>query len=301
MKINRQMYRALFKHSEHPRIVFIDTNDGRLEVGRQQPNPVALVETENLLRRYERDPIGKTLPPAYVIATYDPSEHHLDATDLPAGLLLCGFHLEDLKPGLKTLPQQVEMRRRHAPIFALLESMEKHRHIPATFDGEAEAFLRGSSAARLQVGRRMKLPKPDGAQVEVTLVSGIVMRESKLAACVVCTDDQQQFIVQIPLTDEELNAHAQHPSTFFGVIDRSAGRSSPRTGLDWFNFLWETYSHSSREQLIDFMGDTPDIERLKEMTQEELATEYCTRMADSIQRKTTIVDSADTLKSAKPN
>jgi hypothetical protein len=291
MKINRQMHRALTKHSEHPRIVFIDTNDGRLEVGRQQPNPVALVEAENLLKRYERDPIGKTLPPAYVIATYDPEEHHLDAIDLPSGMLLWGFHLEDLKPGLKTLRQQVETRRRHAPIFALLESMQKHRHIPATFDGEAEAFLGGSPEARLQVGQRVKVPGPNGMQIEATLESGVVMPEWKAASCVVCSDNRQRFIVQIPLTDEELQAHAQHPATFFGVIDRNAGRStSPKTGLDWFNFLWESYSRSSREKLIEFMGHAPDIERLKEMTQEDLATEYCTRMADSIQRKTTNVD-----------
>ena len=54
MKINRQIYRALSKHSDHPRIVFIDTNDGRLDLGRNQPNPVALVEAEGLLDRYER-------------------------------------------------------------------------------------------------------------------------------------------------------------------------------------------------------------------------------------------------------
>lgn len=298
MKINRQMHRALSKQSDHPRIVFIDTNDGRLELGRERSNPVALVEAENLLKRYERDPIGKTLPQAYVIATYDPEEHHLDAIDLPSGILLWGFHLEDLKPGLKTLPQQVEMRRRHAPIFALLESMQKHRHIPATFDGEAEAFLGGSPEVRLQVGQRLEVPGPDGTQIEVTLESGIVMPEWKAASCVVCSDDQQRFIVQIPLTDEELQAHAQHPSTFFGVIDRNAGRTSPKTALDWFNFFWETYSRSTKEKLIEFMGGAPDIERLKEMTQEALVTEYCTRMADSIMRRQT--SDADVVSSSKP-
>lgn len=282
MKINRQMHRALSKQSGHPRIVFIDTNDGRLEPGRGQPDPVALVEAQNLLKCYEQDPIGKTLPQAYVIVTYDPEEHHLDAVDLPSGVLLWGFHIEDLKPGLKTLVQQVEMRRRHAPIFALLESMQKHRQIPATFDGEAEAFLGDSQRTRLQVGQRLEVPGPDGTQIEATLESGVVMPEWKTASCVVCSDDQQRFIVQIPLTDEELQAHAQHPATFFGVIDRNAGRSNPKTVLDWFNFFWETYSRSSREKLIEFMGRDPNIDRLKNMTQEDLATEYCTRMATAV-------------------
>lgn len=111
MKINKQMYRALSKQSDHQRIVFIDTNDGRLELGRDRPNPVALVEAEALLDRYERDPNAKTLPPAYVIATFDPDEHHLDAVDLPYGMLLWGFHIADLKPGQKTLLQQVDKSR----------------------------------------------------------------------------------------------------------------------------------------------------------------------------------------------
>lgn len=282
MKINRQMNRALSKKSDHPRVVFIDTNDGRLELGRGQPNPVALVEAENLLRLYERDPVGQTLPQAYVIVTYEPEEHHLDAIDLPSGVLLWGFHLEDLHPGPKTLLQQVKTRRQHAPVFALLESMQKHRRIPTTFDGEAEAFSDGSSKTRLQVGQRMEVPAPNGTQIEATVESCVVMPTWREAACVVRTDDQQRFIVKIPLTEDELKAHVQHPKTFFGVIDKNAGRSSPKTGLDWFDFLWETYSRSTKEKLIELMGHALDVERLKEMTREDLADEYCARMASAM-------------------
>jgi hypothetical protein len=287
MKINKLMFGALRKRSAHPRIVFIDTNDARLELARDQHNPVPLVEAERLLKHYEQEPIGKTLPPAYVITTYESEEHHLDATDLPSGLLLWGFHHDDLKPGMKTLPQQVEVRRRHAPIFALLDSMQKHRHIPATFDGEAEAFLRGSPEARLQIGQRLSVPGPGGKQIDVTLESGLVMPAWKAAMCEVSSDDQQRFLVKIPLTDDELQANAQHPATFFGVIDRNAGRSSLKSALDWFNFCWESYSLTSREKLIEFMRYAPDIERLREMTQEGLATEYCTRMANSIMQRET--------------
>lgn len=282
MKINRQMYRALSKQSDYPRIVFIDTNDGRLELGRNRPNPVVLVEVEGLLHRYERDPVGKTLPSAYVIATFEPEENHLDAVDLPSGMLFWGFHIADLKPGPRTLLQQVEIRRRHAPIFALLESMQKHRQIPATFNGEAEAYLGRAPEARFQIGQRLEVPGPDGAQVEVTLEDGVVMPAWKTASCVVCADDQKRFMVQIPLTDEELQAYAQHPATFFGVIDRNAGRPITKTAFDWFNFLWETYSLSSKERLLELMAQAPDIELLERMSQEEIATEYCTRMAGSM-------------------
>lgn len=280
MKINRQMYRALSKHSDHPRIVFIDTNDGRLELGRNQADPVAIVEAEGLLDRYERDPIGKTLPQAYVIATFDPEEHHLDDVALPYGMLLWGFHFDDLRPGPKTLLQEVAMRRRHAPIFELLESMQKHRQIPATFDGEADAYLGTAPEARLQIGKRIEVLGPDGVQVEGTLESGVVVPNRKAASCFVCTNDQKRFMVQIPLTDEELQAYAQHPATFFGVIDHNAGRPTAKTALDCFNFFWESSSNTPKDKLLEFMAQAQDIERLKRMSQEEVATEYCARMAE---------------------
>lgn len=282
MKINRLMYRALSKHSDHPRIVFIDTNDGRLELGRNQADPVAIVEAEGLLDRYERDPIGKTLPQAYVIATFDPEEHHLDDVSLPYGMLLWGFHFDDLRPGLRTLLQEVAMRRRHAPIFALLESMQKHRHIPATFDGEADAYLGRAPEVRLQIGKRIEVPGPDGVYVEATLETGVVAPNARTASCVFCTDDQKRFMVQIPLTDEELQAYAQHPATFFGAIDHNAGRPTAKTAMDCFNFFWEIYSHTPKEKLIELMAQAPaqDIERLKQMSQEDVATEYCARMAE---------------------
>ncbi|MNJ24021.1 SEC-C motif protein [compost metagenome] len=248
MKINRQMSRALSKQSDHPRIVFIDTNDARLEEGRKGPNPVALVEAEGLLKLFELDPSAKALPEAYIIVTYDPHEHHLDAIDLPSGLLLWGFHMKDLHPGAKTLIQQVEIKRRHAPVFALIESMQKHRRIPVTFDGEPEAFIGGPPEARLQVGQRIQVPGADGTLIEATLESGVVMPEQREAWCVVCSYEQR-FIIKIPLSDEELHAYAEHPATFFGVIDRNAARSAPRTELDWFNFLWESYSSTAKDGL----------------------------------------------------
>ncbi|XEI54253.1 hypothetical protein NMD13_14685 [Pseudomonas nitroreducens] len=284
MKINRQMHRALSKHSDHPRIVFIDTNDGRLELARDQSAPVALVEAQNLLNLFERDPSTKALPQAYVIITYDPDEHHLDAIDLPSGMLLWGFHLDDLKRELRTLRQQIDIRQRHAPVLALLKSMQKHRHIPATFDGMAEAYLGSPQIARLQVGQRMEVLGPSGVQMEVALESGVVIPEQKSAVCVVSGDDQQSFLVSIPLSDEELRAYAEHPATFFGVIDKNAGRPQPKSSLEWFDFFWEAYSSTDKEKLIELLDQHPNVEELRTLHQKDLATEYCSRMADQMMR-----------------
>ncbi|WP_343605217.1 hypothetical protein [Roseateles sp.] len=226
--------------------------------------------------------MGRTLPAAYVIATYRPAEHHLDTADLPSGLLLRGFRIPDLQPSKKSLLEYIELRRRHAPILALVNSMQAHREIPATFDGEAAAFAVNRPEGRLQVGERYRIPGPDGNEVDATLESGTVIPQWKAASCVFFTDDQNRLIVNVPLSDDELKAFEQHPSTFFGVIDRNAGRKRPKDPLDMFDFLLDTYGKSSKEKLLEFMAGAHDLDRLRTMSRDDLANEYCARMASSL-------------------
>ena len=58
----------------------------------------------------------------------------------PLSLLLVGYHKESLKSGYKTLLEQVEIHRQHSPVFELASSMSEHLRIPASFDGDADAF-----------------------------------------------------------------------------------------------------------------------------------------------------------------
>jgi len=283
LKVNRLLSRALTKQAAHARIVFIDTNDGRLDVHKyEEQEPLALVEVRQFLKLYELDPLGKTLPKAYVIATFSPEEHHLDKTDLPSGQLLWGFHIEAMRPGLRTLLEQVETRRRHAPVFELFRSMQEHRNIPATFDGEAAAFAGSPPLNRLQIGNRYVVPNADGTDVEAVLESAIVMPNQRVAMCVFLSGGRKRFLVQAPLTDEELRAHSEHPSTFFGVIDPNAGRKPAKTGLDWFDFLWESYKDTPKEKLLEFLRQAPDFNELAALSQEQLATQYCVRMAGNM-------------------
>ncbi len=118
--------------------------------------------------------------------------------------------------------------------------------------------------------------------MEGTLESGVVMREHKMAWCTFLTDDGRRHIVKIPLTDEELRAHAEHPSTFFGVLDRNAGRKPLKTAMDCFEFLWEANKDTTRERLLERLAKVPDFQSLKEASRDELATHYCALMASQM-------------------
>lgn len=284
LKVNKLLYSALTKHAEYPRIVFVDTNDGRLEFHKFEKLPVALAETRQRLKLYTGDPVGSTLPEAYVVATLTPEEHHLDATGLPFSLLLWGFRVDDMRPGFKTLIEEVQTRRRHLPVFELFESMEKHRAIPMSFDGEADAFTSSPPPDRIHIGKCYVVPGPDGVEVEATLEDGVVMPEQKQAQCTFFGVDGKRFICTMALTDAELEAHKQHPSTFFGVVDRNAGRKPLRTAMDYFTFLWESARDTPKERLLEHMKAAPDIGELAALSQRDLATHYCVRMAEVMMR-----------------
>lgn len=288
LNINKLLHNALMKHAKHPRIVFIDTNDGRLDFHKFENLPVTLAETKKKLELYSMDPIGSTLPAAYVIATDSPEEHHLDSTDLPYSLLLSGFHVDDMQPGYKTLMEQVQTRRRHFPVFDLIESMGKHRTIPMSFNGEANAFENSPPPHRLQIGKRYVVPGPDGAEVTAILEGGIVIPEHKSAWCSYLDANGARFICIAPLTDVELDAYKQHPSTFFGIVDRNAGRKPLKTAMDHFDFMWGSAKDTPKKLLLEWMRTAPNIDELAKLSQQDLATQYCVRMAEVMMRDTVV-------------
>lgn len=285
IKVNKLLYSALIKHADHVRLVFIDTNDGRLEMHKYEHLPMPLAEVRQLLKLYAVDPIGKTLPAAYVIATWAPEEHHLDEAGVPMGSLLWGFGIEDLAPGYRTLLEQVQLRRRHQPVFDLLDSMHKHHVIPATFDGEAAAFAKGAPPTSLKVGQWYEVGGPDGRPIKGVLESGTVVVEQKAAWCVFLGEGSRRFISTVPLTDIELEAFKQHPATFFGTVDRNAGRPPMKTAMDYFEFLWESFKKTPKERLLELMAAAPDIADLAQLSQLDLATQYSVRMAETMMRR----------------
>jgi hypothetical protein len=282
IKVNKLLHSALTKRADHVRLVFIDTNDGRLETHKYEHLPMPLAEVRQLLKIYAIDPIGKTLPAAYVIATWIPEEHHLDEAGLPMGLLLWGFGIDDMAPGYKTLLEQVQIRRRHQPVFDILSSMQKHQAIPATFGGEAAAFAKGAPPNNLKVGQWYEVGGPDDQPIKGALESGTVIVDQKAAWCVFRGEDCSRFIATVPLTDVELEAFKQHPATFFGTIDRNAGRSPIKTAMDWFEFLWESYKETPKERLLELSAASPDISDLAQLSQFDLATLYSVRMAETM-------------------
>ena len=279
-RVTRQLVRALKKSAKHTRIVFIDLN---APDNPPHETPPAFVQRAfDLLRRFETlDPIAQRLPPAYVILTNTPYEHHLDEANWRSMALADGFHITDFKMDrpFPSLREAINAREAHVEMHGLLRSMKTHSSIPSTFDGENPELAFSATEPRLLIGNRYKVPDADGVEVEGVLASAAVMDGEKLAMCGINTDDGRGLIVRIPLTEAELNAWRRHPDTFFGEVSRN---SKSESALDLYDFLMKSYSSTPKEKLLEFLAGAIDFERLSTLEQEQLASVYCERMASSI-------------------
>ncbi len=280
-RVTRQLVRALGKQARHGRVVFIDLNMPDA-TGPGEVVPPYARRAFDLLRRYEvLDPQAQRLPPAYVFLTNSPWEHHLDSAAWRRFGLADGFHINDFKldhehPSLRAA---INSRQAHIEMHELLLSMQRHQDIPSTFDGDNPHLAFGDVEQRLLIGDRYRVPDESGAEVEGTLASAVVMEHEKVAVCAVNTDDGRALLVHMPMTEEELAAWKRHPNTFFGEVSRNGKSESV---LDLYDFFMRTYTKTPKAKLLEFLAGSPDIARLAELDQGELASLYCERVATSV-------------------
>jgi len=166
--------------------------------------------------------------------------------------------------------------------MALIASIRTHYEIPSTFNGEMPSSLTGSDEIpRLRIGGRYLVPDASGADVPGRLESATILQAEKLVYGIYQLDGGSRIIATSPLTSEELEEYRRYPETFFDVIIPAT--ASARTFVEKCDFLFKTYQHSTRENLLEFMATAPDIEHLRSLPQRDLAIIYCERMANAMQ------------------
>ena len=280
--ITNQLYNALRKTANHQRIVFIDVNV-----------PESVDDVQNLtwlqrairsIREKERDLTieGNPAPEAYVFVTNHPFCYALETPGPRRIVLGEGFKIPDFKFDFtfSSIREARLVHEKHYPMFKLVDSIKEHSEIPSTFDGEIPEFaFRDMKTSRLKIGAKYLVPGEDQKEVVGLLKDAIVLEKEQLVFGVYELEDGRKIISSCPITDQELSAYRKYPDTFFGIY-KPAGRKL-RDGLDMFDFLYETYQHSSREKLLEFLKDHPDLERLKQKSQKELAITYCERLVYS--------------------
>ena len=228
----------------------------------------------NQLRTLEQQPTSATLPPALIVLTNFPEHWQLDQPMEGTGVVMEGFRTERYRMGQEEeLLAAIEAKERNREIEFLWSSLQKHSRAPITFDGSLPGI---DPDKQLVVGGSYHLP--DG-QVGV-LEEATVVEEWKQAACFMRRADGTRVMINIDLSEDELDAWKRHPDTFFGEL--RPHHPPAKNAMDLYEFFHSSYSNTPKEKLLEFMAHNQSIAELRKLTQPELAKRYAYMLAATV-------------------
>lgn len=291
LRVGAKLAKALGKAAAHTRVVMIEINvpDQLKASGTLEGWPVAALKQ---IRDNEcaTDKDGAPLAPAYVFVTNHAFHNDLTGTGGSIQALAVGYRIPDFGPDARYqgFAGVMAARAKHAPMTALIESMKTHYQIPATFDGELPSTLtRGIGAARLKFGESYAIPNEQGTLHAGRFYNATVDPKSGTMHGAFELNDGSHVIAVDTLSPEELAEYRQYPDTYFGEVLKPGGKCE--SFVDWCDWLFETYQHTPRAKLLEFMANAQDIEQLKTLDQRDLAIVYSERLASAVHKSKNVV------------
>lgn len=285
LRVGTKLVKALAKDAEHKRVVMIEVNvPDQLTEENQLEGWAAAAASQVRDNEVATKRDGSNYPPAYVFVTNHAFHHDLSGTSKGMQVVADGFRIPDFGPDVtyRGYAEVLAARERHAAMMALIESLRTHYEIPTTFEGELPGTLTSpKTTPRLRIGQQYLVPDESGEDVPGRLMNATVLESEKLAYGLYELDDGRRIIVTAPLSPDELADYRRYPNTFFDVLTPVAARA--HTFIEKCDFLFETYQHSDREKLLEFMANAADTEYLQTLGQRDLAIVYCERMAHVMQ------------------
>jgi hypothetical protein len=269
---------ALAKHADHRRIVFIELS---MPDSSHHPKGWWIESAFEAIREEEtiQNRKGELARAAYVVIGNHPDQHHLETADYRLCLVADGMGPISFRHELRSpLRQALKVREEHADFYALWASIETHRDIPNTFDGNIPAFVsRDAEDRRLKIGNQYSLSRPEGERSGV-LIDGFVVSGEPTVHCFYKLDSGEIVLEKHAMTASEVDAYRRHPDTFFGVRKDLGVLTND---LEMFDWLFERFKNLPREEFLEKLKECPDFETLRNLSDKELVTEYCLRLSIS--------------------
>ncbi|HVE44046.1 MAG TPA: SEC-C domain-containing protein [Gammaproteobacteria bacterium] len=274
LDIGGPINKALAKEAKHERVIFVDINLPFIEAAKFSGEILA-----KQLRKLEHSNVSTKTnldKSAYVFLTNHPYHYNLDGPSQNPLYFSDGFNMDDYGFKKRTLAQLIADRKKHAPIHKLWESIEAHTVIPDTFDGTLTELKHN----RLLYGEKYELSDQEGKNFIVTLKNAVVNIKNKTATGICSDHSGKCFIVNLPLSDDEISAYEKSPDTFFGEYQEvPRGLKSP---LDAFDFAMKGFNKLAKEELIKRLCTHYDINELNNKSRDELLEIYCMGIAAHI-------------------
>lgn len=284
LRVGVKLAKALGKAAAHTRVVMIEINvPNQLKaVGTLERWPAAALK--QIRDNEDLNGLGgEPFPPAYVFVTNHAFHKDLAGVGGSIQVLAAGFRMSDFGPDVRyeSYAGVMAARDRHAPMTALIGSIRTHYEIPATFDGGLpRTFAEGADAVRFRFGERYMIPDADGGEHIGRLYNATVNPDTGEVHGAFELEDGRHVIARDVLDAHELAEYRRYPDTHFGEVLKPGGRCD--TFVEICGFLFETYRHTPREKLLEFMAKAADIGQLRTLDQRDLAIAYAERMGSVI-------------------
>ena len=281
-RIRNQLYKALGKQADHERMIFIELNRAGTNPSADVPEWVRQIDADMVQAENEITIDGKPAPSAYVFVTNFGAIHAVDSTRFIEVGLSCGYKIPDFGSRFpaRSILELVDAREKHRELHWLRKVLQTHQSIPSTFDDRLPEEPNDDTAPRLMIGGTYRIPIEGGQETLGILTDATVLEPEKKAYGTYRCEDGRHVICASPLTDAELAAYRRSPETFFGVLKFASPKiTAPQ---DCYDFFFESYGRTSKERLLEFIKDWPDIEALRALEQPRLAQVYCARLAENL-------------------
>lgn len=268
-RLSKHLSEALRKPAPDERIIFIDLNAEPLDHGEV---PVWLNKAVRRLEDRERD--LKDGQEAYVFVT-NMAFHRVPNSPNPSRELLAyGLGLPDFgKRGEIRLPDWYRQKQKHIDAHNIMDAFRTYPQIPDTFDGRpgSEVF---DKSQRLRVGETYFFEGVDKDGVLGTVTS-VAVNETEKRAYVAITPSRggNAMVLASEMSDAELGDYRRYGDAYFGEAE--VRHHKAKDVFELYEWMVSCYSETPREQLLELAKERPDIERLRELDQEDIVLELC--------------------------
>jgi hypothetical protein len=277
-RIRNQLYKALAKQADHERMIFIELNRAGINPTSDVPDWIRHIDADMVQAENEITIDGKPAPSAYVFVTNFGAIHALDSTRFTEVGLTCGFKIPDFGSRFpaRSILELVDAREKHRELHWLRKALQTHQSIPSTFDDRLPEEPNDLSMPRLMIGNTYRIPIEGGQETLAILTDATVLEPEKKAYGTYRCRDGRHVICASTLTGAELATYRSSPETFFGVVKFVSPQMTEPS--DCFDFIWGSYGRTTKEKLLEFMKDWPDLDALRPFGQHRLAQVYCARI-----------------------
>ncbi len=267
LPVGRQLRQALEKKADYKRIVFIELHKA---IRSKADADKVMDRAERILELAKDMEInGAPAPSAYVCLVNLSDLYALDSAEIGTMVAFQSFKIPDYMGEFPSFRAAARARERHWPTFQLLKSIEDHRDIPSTFEGELPSEVFSSDKrARIQIGRAYLVPGPEGKEVPAVITTATVMN-GKAYCGFRDPSSGKSWIGTMNMTPDELADYERFPDTYFGVVLPQGRRVE--TAMELFDFFFESYRDTPREKLLDSLSSATDFAELKHLPQKDLA------------------------------